>query len=159
MTTPSNVCGISIDRFTQATTAAGAAKTLNAELNNNQIILLDTVGGSVVTLPSATGSGSKFRFVVSVLATSPNHVVKVGNTTDVMQGSVSIGGAGALAAAANPAFFSGATNDTITLNRTTTGGVSLGESFEVLDLASGVWQVTGQLAATGTPATPFSATV
>lgn len=154
----SNVCGVSIERFTQAVVAAGATKTLTAD-NNNDIILLDTVTGSVVTLPAATGTGAKFRFVVSLLATSPNHVVKVANTTDVIQGSVAIGGIAALPASSSSVFAPGATHDTITLNRTTTGGVSLGEQFELLDLAAGFWQVSGTLTATGTPATPFSATV
>ena len=158
MANGSNVCGVLIDSFSQGTIAAGATRTLTTA-QNNEIVLLDTVLGSVVTLPAATGSGVKYKFVVSVLATSPNHVVKVGNTTDVMQGCIRLGGAAALAANANPAFASAATNDTITLNRTTTGGVIIGEWFECQDVASGIWQVDGQLTATGTPATPFSATV
>src|SRR5882672_7294235 len=61
------------------TTAAGATKTLTAS-NAGQIILLDTAGGSVVTLPAATGSGNTFRFLVSVLATSASHKVQVANS-------------------------------------------------------------------------------
>lgn len=151
----SNVVGVTIDKFTADVTAAGAAKTLTVADHNNDIILLDTLLGSVVTLPAATGSGAKFRFVVSLLATSPNHVVKVGNTTDVMQGTMVYAGVGGLTST----FASGATNDTITLNRTTSGGVTIGETFEVVDLAAGVWQVHGQLTASATPVTPFSATV
>lgn len=136
--------------------AAGAARTL-ADTDHKAIIKLDTVGGSVVTLPTSSGSGKVFRFIVSVLATSPNHVVKVGNSTDVMQGIIGI--VGTLPAGTGTAFAANATSDTITLNRSTTGGVTLGEHFAVEDITSGVWQVTGYLTATGTPATPFSATV
>ena len=110
--------------------AAGAARTL-ADTDHRAIIKLDTVGGSVVTLPTSSGSGKVYRFIVSVLATSPNHVVKVGNTTDVMQGILHLGGAGALPASSSASFAAGATHDTITLNRTTTGGVTIGEHFTI----------------------------
>lgn len=154
-----NVCGITIDKLTSDMVAAGSTKTLTVSDHNNKTVLLDTATGSVVTLPSATGSGAKFRFVVSVLATSPNHVVKVGTATDVMQGNIALGGTAALPASSSSIFAPAATHDTITLNRTTSGGVTIGEWFEALDVASGIWQITGSLTATGTPATPFSNTV
>ncbi len=155
----SNVVGITADKFTKDLVAAGAAKTLTVADNNNDIILLDTAsGGSTVTLPSATGSGATFKFVINTLATSPaGHIVKVGNTTDVMQGI--IGFAGVLLGTQS-AFAAGATHDTITLNNgNKTGNQAIGEWVEVVDVASGVWSVSGMVGATGTPATPFSATV
>lgn len=138
--------------------AAGSTKTLT-EADHMSTVKLDTVTGSVVTLPAATGTGKRFRFVVSVLATSPNHVVKVGTATDVMQGNITLGGTAALPASSSSVFAPAATHDTITLNRTTSGGVTIGEWFELQDFAAGVWQVRGVLTATGTPATPFSNTV
>ncbi len=139
--------------------AAGATKTL-AVADHCATVKLDTAsGGSTVTLPSATGSGKKFRFVISTLATSPaGHIVKVGNTTDVMQGIIGV--LGTLPAGATMAFAAGATHDTITMNAgNKTGNTVIGEWVEVQDFASGIWQVSGQLSASGTPATPFSATV
>lgn len=132
---------------TQTLTSASAGKTIN----------LDTAAGSVITLPAATGSGALYRFVVSVLATSNSHIVKVGNASDAMQGIIlslddtSANSVGFAAVAG--------TDDTITLNRSTTGSVTIGEQFEVRDFATNRFQVTGVISNTGTPATPFSATV
>lgn len=138
------------------TLAAGSTKTLT-KADAGKTVLLDTATGSVVTLPASEGSGRKYNFVVTTLATTNSHVVKVGNTTDVMQGIIVFADTDGTAAV--NAFASGATMDTITLNRSTTGSVSLGEWFEVEDLTSGKWQVRGALSNTGAPATPFSATV
>lgn len=136
--------------------AAGATKTLTAA-QDKKTIKLDTASGSVVTLPAATGSGVRFRFVVSVIATSNSHIVKVANSSDAMQGIIvaqtaSANNANAWAAVAG-------TSDTITLNRTTTGSIVPGEWFECEDFAANVWQVWGVVDSTGTNATPFSATV
>jgi hypothetical protein len=136
--------------------AAGATKLLTYN-DDGSVVKLDTLAGSIVTLPKAVGSGVSFLFIVSVLATSNSHIVKVGNTTDVMQGIILMNGD--TAANAAEAFAAAATDDTITLNRTTTGSVTLGEHIEVMDVAPGVWQVRGAVSATGVEATPFSATV
>jgi hypothetical protein len=140
----------------QESIPAGSTLTLR-EAHDGKIILLDTLTGSIVTLPPARGSGMTLKFVVSVLATSNSHIVKVANTVDTMQGIAWIEDTDTGNAVL--AFASGATGDTITLNRSTTGSVSLGEMIEVIDLAPGKWQVSALLTATGAPATPFSATV
>lgn len=140
-------------------TAAGATKTLTAADHGGRTILLDTAAGSVVTLPAATGSGVKFKFLVSVIATSNSHIVKVANANDTMTGmlmSVS-DDAGFPVKGYTADATAGA--DTITLNRTTTGSTVKGEWVHVEDYAANKWAVTGIVAATGTEATPFSATV
>ena len=143
--------------------AAGATKTLTP-LDSGAVVKLDTAAGSVVTLPAATGSGARFRFLVSVLATSNSHKIQVANASDFMIGLISgsrvdSGNAVLGFAAANSGTV--ATNsDTITLNRTTTGSVSVGEWVEVEDVAANTWSVSGMLSATGAAfATPFSAAV
>jgi hypothetical protein len=101
---------------------------------------------------------------VTVLATSNSHVVKVANATDffvgILNGSrIDSGNAILGFAAANSGTVS-TNSDTITLNRTTTGSVTVGEWFEVVDEASAVWTVHGMLTATGAAfATPFTAGV
>lgn len=136
--------------------AAGATKTLTAA-NDKQTIKLDTLAGSTVTLPAATGSGVRFRFVVSVLATSNNHIVKVANSSDTMQGII-VSSDDTSANAVAFAAIAG-TDDTITLNRSTSGSVSKGEWFDIEDFAVNVWQVSGVISDTGTPLSPFSSTV
>lgn len=137
--------------------AAGGTRVLTGD-DDEKVILWDTAAGSTVTLPDATGSGFHVKLVVSVLATSNSHVVKVANASDTMIGVIL--GARVDSGNAVLGFAAGATSDTITLNRTTTGSVSKGEWVECHDVANNVWHVQGFLTATGAAfATPFSATV
>jgi hypothetical protein len=53
----------------------------------------------------------------------------------------------------------GATDDTITLNRGTTGTAKVGHRLMIEDVASGVFVVSGAIAQSGTEATPFSSAV
>lgn len=139
------------------TLAAGATKTLKYS-DDLKTVLWDTAAGSIVTLPAATGSQVTFRLLVSVLATSNSHVVQVANATDVMTGMCF--GSRVDSGSAVLGFAAQSTSDTITLNRTTTGSVSLGEWVEVKDIASGIWHTRGFLSATGAAfATPYSAAV
>lgn len=141
--------------------AAGSTITLTSA-NDRQTIKLDTLTGSVATLPAATGSGIRMRFLVTVKATSNSHIVQVANASDFMIGTLE-------GVSDDPATVKGwiaansgtvATNsDTITLNRGTTGSVSVGEVFEVEDVAANTWLVTGMITQSGTEATPFSAAV
>lgn len=140
--------------------AAGATLAVTVALHNKRVILLDTAAGSICTLPAGAAGviGARFRFRVSVLATSNSHIVKVANASDTMKGIIL--GTRVDSGNAVLGFAAGATDDTITLNRTTTGSVSLGEEIECEYVATNVWQVRGVLSATGAAfATPFSATV
>jgi hypothetical protein len=140
-----------------APVAAGSALTLTAARHAGRIIQLNAAAGSTVTLPAATGSGNRYRFYVSALATSNAHVIKVANADDTMIGGVVTADTDTADAALS--FYADATADTITLNRSTTGSVSLGEYIEIIDVAPTKFLVRGNLSATGNPATPFSATV
>lgn len=136
----------------------GATLTVSRELHAGKTLLLDTATGCTVTMPQATGSGDSYIFVVSTLATTSNHVVKVGNSTDVMEGIAF--GYRTDSGNATLGFGTSATSDTVTLNRSTTGSVQLGEYIELTDMASGVFAVRVWGCATGAAyATPFSATV
>jgi hypothetical protein len=55
-------------------------------------------------------------------------------------------------------FETASTSDTITFDGSTTGGI-LGATVELQDVATNLWSVRVVGAATGTEATPFSATV
>lgn len=137
--------------------SVGATLTLTTALHQGRLLNLDTAAGSVATLPAATGTGDRYRFNVTVLATSNSHIVKVANSTDTLQGTMFSQDD----TSANAVAFSAiaGTDDTITLNRTTTGSVTIGEYFEIEDIAAGKFLVRGNITNTGTPATPFSATV
>ncbi len=136
--------------------AAGATLTMVQDTHEAKIICLDTAAGSVVTLPPSTGGGAIYRFLVTVTATSNSHVIKVGNATDEFRGFVV---QDSDTATAPNIWWAADNDDTITLNRTTTGLAAQGEYFEIVDGLAGHFMVRGFSQASGTEATPFSATV
>lgn len=137
--------------------AGGATLTLTVATHNGKTILLDTLAGSVITLPAAVGSGARFRFLVSVAPTSNFHQVKVANASDTMAGSANILDNDA---AAQGAFAAIGTDDNIQLNGTTKGGL-VGDWIEVVDVKTNVWAIFAQLVcpAGSNPADMFSAAV
>lgn len=136
--------------------AAGSSLTLTKEAHDGKIIALNTAAGSTVILPTSSGSGAVYRFLVTVTATSNNHIIKVGNATDEFRGFVV---QDASEATAPNIWWAADNDDTITLNRTTTGLAEQGEYFEIVDGTSGHYFVRGFSQASGIEATPFSATV
>lgn len=131
-----------------------AATTLTSA-NAGRLHLLDASGGFTVTLPASVGNGARFRFQVKTVSTT-GYVVQVANATDVMQGAVFTVSDGA---AAVLGYATASTSDTITLNGTTKGGVTIGDWFELTDYAAGFFAITGFTTSSGTEATPFSAAV
>lgn len=124
--------------------------------DNEGILLLDRAAGVTVTLPAATGSGRRYRFVQKTVPTTNSNIIKVANAADSMVGyAVTENDTDT----STSTFFAAANDDTITFNRTTTGGTKQGEYIEVVDIAANLWFVVVVNAGTGTEATPFSATV
>ena len=140
-------------------TAGGAARTLNKD-DAGKTIQLDTAAGTTITLPAALGTGDEFYFVTTVIATSNNHVIKVANATDVMNGAVQcVDNADGTVTSFGTTGATTSRSDTITLNRTTQGSVHIGERICVKDVKAGHWSVWGVIIATGSEANPFSAAV
>ncbi len=141
-----------------------AVKSLTADTTITRIdydgltATLDAVAGFTVTLPAASGSGARYRFVVGTTLTSATYVVKVANATDVFVGGVFINDIGDSAAATADFFPTASTSDTFTMTFSIGGGKK-GDWFEVEDIASGVFAVRGVLQGVTDPTTPFSATV
>lgn len=135
---------------------AATSLTLTAATHGERIVTLSHTGAaSTVTLPAATGTGNIFRFIVAAVNTS-NHVIKVANGTDVFEGHALMTQD---SADTMLGFESGASDDTLTLNGTTTGGAAIGDDITIIDYASGKFYILAHLTGTGTEATPFSATV
>jgi hypothetical protein len=131
-----------------------ASATL-ARTDADTILSVNAAAGLTLTLPAATGTGDKYFIFVGTTVTSNSVVVKVANSTDIMSG---LALAAADAGATVNAWETGASDDTITFNGTTTGGVK-GDYIELIDVASGIWVTQVRGSATGTEATCFSATV
>lgn len=135
---------------------AGATLTMVEGTHEGRIICLDTAAGSVVTLPPSTGGGACYRVLVTVTATSNSHIIKVGNTTDEFRGFVV---QDSDTATAPNIWWAADNDDTITLNRTTSGLAAQGEYFDIVDATAGHFFVRGYSQASGTEVTPFSAGV
>jgi hypothetical protein len=136
-----------------------AVQSLSKALHDGKTLLLNVLTGHTITLPPALGSGCRLRFVSTVAANANSTIIKVQNTTDVLIGcaQISIAAGGALSCFQAAPTVAGA--DTLTLNRTTTGGAIAGEIIELEDVLAGFWAIEAVLNGTATPATPFSATV
>lgn len=151
--------GAELNRATDVSTrlvAAGATLAMTEAAHESKIICLDTAAGSIVTLPASTGGGGMYRFLVTVTATSNSHIIKVANATDEFRGYVI---QDSDTATAPNIWWAADNDDTITLNRTTTGLAAQGEYFDIVDGTAGHYFVRGYSQASGTEATPFSATV
>jgi hypothetical protein len=118
-------------------------------------VLLDRAAGIAVTLPAAAGTGHTYKFIVLTTITSNSTTIKVASASDTMTGVAIVANDTDNSASI---FEAGATADTITFNGSTTMGIK-GDIVELQDIASGLWSVKVTGSATGTEATPFSATV
>ncbi len=130
---------------------AGTTMTLTEREHAGRTIVFPAAGGTV-TLPAATGSGAIYRFYVKILLTT-SLVIQVANATDVMNGVLAV--VTDIAGVVSQADIG---DDTITLNKTTTGGLA-GSYVEIEDVAAGFFRVTGMVVSSGTEDTPFTAAV
>ena len=151
---------------------ADASTSLTVASHAGRIVLNDAAGAVTYTLPAINANsdsavagpgsdlnnqsniGSTFEIFASVTKTG-NLVVQVANANDVMVGSAifiddtsdnTVG------------FETVAASDTITLNGSTTGGVTFAKIL-CTAISSTQWKVDVVSGCTGTPATPFSAAV
>ena len=136
-------------------TLTDATVALTEASHAGKFIALSRAAGQALTLPAATGSGVQFEFFVLTTITSNSTTIKVANSTDVLRGhAVQPADAGSTM----NGWEASSTDDTITFNGSTTGGIA-GDIVRLVDIAAGYWFVQLIGSATGTEATPFSATV
>jgi len=113
--------------------------------HDSKVCLLAEAGGNALvtlTLPEATGSGARFKFIVSVVNTS-SYVFVVADTTNAnFIGNVINQDADLVGTIAAITYLAPANADTLTLNGTTTGGQK-GDWIELIDVATDVWFATG----------------
>lgn len=131
-----------------------ASATLTQATHAGALITLNPSAGVAIVLPAATGTGATYRILIGTTV-GASSTIKVASSSDTMVGFVShattTAGAGLHEAA-------GGTDDTITMNGTTTGGI-VGSYIELTDYASTKWRVNAHLVGSGALATSLSATV
>lgn len=143
---------VSARRVSLAVTTA-----ITEALHEGRTVVMSGAGAArTFTLPAATGGGAKYRFVVGEVNTS-NYLIKSAVGADLMKGVI-FGNDGD--GVTTPlAWAAGATDDTITLNGTTSGGAAIGDWVEFEDISATAWAVRGVVQQSGTEITPFSDTV
>lgn len=151
----SHLSGLRIAAAGRIATNTAATLTIDQETHEGITQVLTRAAGIAVTLPASTGDGARYRFVLGASVTSNSTTIKVANASDIMTGlAFTQQDAGDTVVG----FVTGATDDTITWNGTTTGGLK-GAWAEIEDIAANLWHVRVFSDASGTEATPFSATV
>ena len=141
------------DVSTRVVNATASTLAITEAAHDGKVVTLNRAAGIAVTLPAATGSGAKFTFIVGTTFTSPATIKVTGN--DVMTGNAIICND---SDATVSGFETGADSDTITFDGSTTGGLK-GDKVELIDIATDLYYVNIIGSATGSEATPFSATV
>jgi hypothetical protein len=128
-----------------------ATPTLTVADHEGKTLVLNKADGIAVTLPAASGSGNRFRFVVGT-AFSGGSFVATTTGSDLLKG-VALGDDGD----GEPAngWSAGASDEVFTMDGSTKGGL-VGDEVTFEDIAAGVWQVKAWLTQTGSEATPFS---
>jgi hypothetical protein len=143
-----------MDRM-QPINITSATFTLTKEAHSGTTLTVNRAAGSTLTLPASAGDGSEFDIFVGTTITSNNLVVQVANSSDIMSGTA----LNAQDAGDTEIIFeTAATDDTITLNGSTKGGIK-GDRIKLRDVSLNVWAVSVIGSATGTEVTPFSAAV
>ena len=151
---------------------ADSSVSLTVATHAGRIVHNDAAGAVTYTLPAVNatadsgvaGPGPDLNILINVGATftiinsitkTGDLVVQVANSTDVMSG-----GAFFIDDSSDNVvgFETVAASDTITLNGSTTGGVTYAKIICTV-LASGLWSVSVHTGCTGSPATCFSAAV
>lgn len=142
------------DASTRVVNVTGSSLAVTEETHEGKVITLNRAAGIAVTLPAATGSGGKYKFVVGTTFTGAATIKVVGN--DIMKGTALLFADGGDTVVG---FATGADSDTITFAAdNSTGGIA-GAFVDLVDIATDTWFVYLVSDAAASEATPFSATV
>lgn len=132
-----------------------ASLAITELLHDGKVITVNKADGSTLTLPVATGSGAHIIIFIGTTVSSSAVVVQAGDADDAFAGTAWMAND---TDASVSGFEAAATDDTITLNGSTKGGIK-GDRIELIDVAANTWSVQAFLQGTGSEATPFSSAV
>ena len=146
--------GFSISNRVVVETITDGTKTLTKDDCGKQF-LLSRAAGIVVTLPTSpadAGSGWNVTFLVKTSVTSNLYQIVAGTLTDLYAGGLI--GISSTSNRNNHFAPDGTGDNSVEMNGTTTGG--LVGTFVTIVSDGTNWHVHGNLACSGTPATPFN---
>lgn len=137
-----------------AVSATAATLAVSKAKHAGRTVILNRASGITATLPAATGSGDRYRFVVGTTSTA--YVIQV-TTDDTLNGQMLLMDNDGTTVSSYAAIGG---DDTLTMNATTKGG-QIGDYAVFEDIAADVWHVIafGVVPAGSNPADPFSAAV
>jgi hypothetical protein len=130
--------------------ATTANKTVGAG-DVGKLITLNRAAGIAVTLPAATGSGTRYEFFIGTTASGGTGYTITAAGNDLIFGTAYVAQDGGNTILA---FETGVGDNSIALNGTTSGGIK-GDRVTLIDAALDTWSVTVLSSATGTEVTPF----
>lgn len=151
----SHFSGLAVSAAGRILDVTASTLAVSEETHEGLTVTLNRAAGIAVTLPAASGGGARYRFIVGTSVTSNSTTIKVANSSDTMCGTATLFQDSGDTVVG---FAAGATADTITMDGSTTGGLK-GAHVLITDVAANLWHVDYISDASGTEATPFSATV
>lgn len=132
----------------------GVSLTANTTLTSSQTgvtFILNALAGLTVTLPAPV-VGTTFTFYVGTVPTSNAYKIITDASTTFLAGGIYVDKA--LTITRYDA--NGSTIRSISLNGTTTGGATIGDSITLVCVTATQWSIQGTYSASGTLATPFA---
>ncbi len=133
-----------------------AAFTFTPQRHGGKVTLLSLLAGFTATLPRAVGSGIVYRVHVGIVNTSNSYIINVNPTSENFEGIAVLIDTDTVANSATGFVTTGSDDNRVTLSGTDTGGLTIGDWLEFIDVAAGVWHVKAGLSGSGAIATPFS---
>lgn len=133
--------------------ATASSLAVTASLHAGKTVVLNASGGVAVQLPLAAATGNTYRFVVGTASNAT--VVSAVVATDVFAGGYVQNDSGDSSAALADFMPTAATSNTYSPT-TVGGGGTVGDWFEVQDIAANVWQWRGMNSSATDPTNRFS---
>lgn len=146
--------GVHVQGDKSVVALAAGTTALTPEAHANRLLTIDTAGSLyTLNLPRATGSGDTYEFLSTTARTSNLVINAVGTApSNKFVGRIFQSASGNFFTS-----FASTTNDIITLNQTTTGGLAAGDYLKIMDTAPDQWRIIfGLFTTSGAQATPFS---
>jgi hypothetical protein len=128
-----------------------ATLVMSQAAHDSRVLTINKADGTAITLPAATGSGTRFTICVGTKITSNTITITTGSG-DYFGGLMSAEGT---SNACKIFVADGSTSHIITLNGGTQGGY-IGDRIELIDVANHLWNVQGRVQTSGSQATCFS---